>query len=109
MLSLPVFNNRQFAVDQFGIIRGSTNNLSLSLSSVWGVTERAWNMRVHTFLLVAAVLSASPVWADIVHLNDGSTINGEIKKAADGWFVTDPHGKVRHITTEEVRSIELAP
>jgi tetratricopeptide (TPR) repeat protein len=66
-------------------------------------------MRVHTFLL-AAIMSASPaVWADIVHLNDGSSINGEIKKAADGWFVTDPHGKVRHITTDEVRSIELAP
>src|SRR5258706_5415634 len=67
-------------------------------------------MRVHTFLL-AAVMSVSPaaVWADIVHLNDGSSINGDIKKAADGWFVTDTHGKVRHISTEEVRSIELAP
>jgi tetratricopeptide (TPR) repeat protein len=66
-------------------------------------------MRVHTFLL-AAVMSVSPaVWADIVHLNDGSSINGDIKKAADGWFVTDVHGKVRHVSTEEVRSIELAP
>jgi tetratricopeptide (TPR) repeat protein len=66
-------------------------------------------MRVHTFLL-AAIMSVSPaVWADIVHLNDGSSINGDIKKAADGWFVTDARGKVRHVSTEEVRSIELAP
>jgi tetratricopeptide (TPR) repeat protein len=67
-------------------------------------------MRVHTFVLAAAFMSATPVcWADIVRLNDGSTIKGDIKKSADGWFVTDAHGKVRHITTEEVRSIELAP
>src|SRR6478672_6998700 len=100
MLKLSVFNNREIAVDQFWIIRGSTNNLPLSLSSVWGFTDKGLGtMRVHTFLLAVVMSASGAVWADIVRLNDGSSINGEIKKAADGWFVTDAHGKVRHVTT----------
>src|SRR2546421_44950 len=64
-------------------------------------------MRFHSFL---AVLVISPLTlADIVRLNDGTTINGDIKKAADGWYVTDAHGKVTHVSTDQVKSIELAP
>ena len=64
-------------------------------------------MRFHSFL---AVLLISPLTlADVVRLNDGTTINGDIKKAADGWFVTDSHGKVTHVSTDQVKSIELAP
>jgi tetratricopeptide (TPR) repeat protein len=64
-------------------------------------------MRLHT--LLAVVILASPAWGDIVHLNDGSSISGDIKKAADGWYVTDTHGKITHLSADVVRSIELAP
>jgi Flp pilus assembly protein TadD len=64
-------------------------------------------MRFHSFL---AVLVISPLTlADVVRLNDGTTLTGDIKKAADGWFVTDSHGKVTHVSQETVKSIELAP
>src|SRR2546421_11772127 len=67
-------------------------------------------MRVQSILL-AAMFLASPVvaWGDVVHLKDGTSINGDIKKAADGWFITDPHGKITHVSSDVVQSIELAP
>src|SRR5437879_4837399 len=68
-------------------------------------------MRVQSILLAAAIL-VSPVavlFGDVVHLKDGTSINGDIKKAADGWFITDPHGKITHVSSDVVQSIELAP
>ena len=64
-------------------------------------------MRVRT--LLAVVILAWPAWGDVVRLKDGSSITGEIKKAADGWFVTDAHGKVTHVSSDAVQSLELAP
>lgn len=60
-------------------------------------------------ILLACVLVASPAWADIVRLKDGSSINGEIRKTADGWYVTDPKGKTHFVSAASVQSIELAP
>jgi tetratricopeptide (TPR) repeat protein len=68
-------------------------------------------MRIHTFLaaLILSFSAFSTVFAEIIHLNDGTAITGDIKKAADGWFITDAHGKIIHVSTDQVRSIELAP
>jgi tetratricopeptide (TPR) repeat protein len=63
---------------------------------------------MRTQILLATLFLTSPVLADIVHLNDGSTISGDIKKAADGWYVTS-NGKTTLVTTDQVKSIELAP
>jgi tetratricopeptide (TPR) repeat protein len=63
---------------------------------------------MRTQILLAALFLCSPVLADIVHLKDGSTISGDIKKAADGWYVTS-NGKTTLVTQDQVKSIELAP
>jgi tetratricopeptide (TPR) repeat protein len=54
-------------------------------------------------------VAAPAALAEVVHLNDGTTVTGEIKKAADGWYVTEPNGKTRHVPAGSVRSIELSP
>jgi len=59
-------------------------------------------------ILLASIFISSPLLADIIHLQDGSTINGDIKKAADGWYVT-VNGKTSLVTADQVKSIELAP
>lgn len=63
---------------------------------------------MRTQILLATLFLSSPVLADIIHLNDGSTITGDIKKAADGWYVTT-NGKTTLVTQDQVKSIELAP
>jgi tetratricopeptide (TPR) repeat protein len=69
-------------------------------------------MRIRTFLaavvLASPILPTAPARADFVHLHDGTTLSGDIKRAADGWFLTDSSGKVTHIPTDRVKSIELA-
>jgi|GEM_PF-719585 len=66
-------------------------------------------MRIRTLVAAALFLTSPVLRADVVHLNDGTSLDGDIKKAADGWFVTDVHGKVRHVSTDAVRSIEFVP
>src|SRR4051794_16742719 len=63
-------------------------------------------MRRHT-LLAVAFLIALPARADLLLLNDGTRMEGEIKKAADGWFLTDRLGKITHVPAESVKSIQL--
>src|SRR5215217_3040181 len=58
-------------------------------------------------LLAVAFLIALPVRADLLLLNDGTRMEGDIKKAADGWFLTDRAGKITHVPAESVKSIQL--
>jgi tetratricopeptide (TPR) repeat protein len=64
---------------------------------------------VHTLLLAVVILGSCAALGDVVHLKDGTSMTGDIKKAGDGWFVTDSHGKITHVSTDVVQSIELAP
>ena len=43
----------------------------------------------------------------MVHLNDGSAVEGIVKRNGDGYDVTDTAGKLTHIVSENVRGIEL--
>ena len=56
---------------------------------------------------IAMLLVITPLWADVVHLKDGSRLEGEVKKSGDGWAVTAPDGKVTQIPADRVQSIEL--
>jgi len=58
-------------------------------------------------MVLASFILGSPALAELVHLHDGTTIEGDIKRAADGWYVTDSSGKTTHITSDRVKSIEL--
>src|SRR5262245_51667829 len=64
-------------------------------------------MRRQTLLAVAFLLIAVPARADLLLLNDGTRMEGDIKKAADGWFLTDRAGKVTHVAADSVKSIQL--
>jgi len=67
-------------------------------------------MRISSVLAVGVVLAFSPVvLAEVIHLKDGTALSGEVKRAQDGWYVTDAKGKVVHVTTDSVQSIELGP
>jgi tetratricopeptide (TPR) repeat protein len=58
-------------------------------------------------LLIPAVLAvALPLRADIIHLNDGTKIEGELKRESDGWIVTDADGKQTRVTAAQIKSIE---
>jgi Tfp pilus assembly protein PilF len=59
--------------------------------------------------LVACILIAlsAPIWGEIVHLSDGTTLEGELRRTNDGWTVTAVDGKVTVIPAGQVQSIEL--
>ena len=44
-------------------------------------------MRIRTFpaaVVLASLILGSPAWAELIHLQDGTTIQGDIKRAANG-------------------------
>ncbi len=60
-----------------------------------------------TLLVVCGLLASAS--AGIVHLKDGSTVEGDVKKSDDGWVVVTPDGKSTLIPPERVSSIQLKP
>ncbi len=65
---------------------------------------------MHKWTLAVAVLllAFAPVtWGDILHLMDGTKVEGNVKKSADGWIVTGADGEVTNVPAGAVRSIEL--
>lgn len=63
---------------------------------------------VAMYMLTAAILVATPdLNAQIVHLNNGTTIEGVVKRTEDGYDVTDAKGVLTHIALEDVKRIEI--
>ena len=58
-------------------------------------------------LAFALIGLAAPVWGEVVHLNDGSTIEGDLRRTGEGWIVTDASGKITTLLAAQVKSIEL--
>jgi Flp pilus assembly protein TadD len=59
------------------------------------------------FLLPVA-LGAHRAAADIVHLTDGTQVEGTLKRVGDGWVVTTASGAKINIAAEQVESIEVS-
>lgn len=57
--------------------------------------------------LVVLIALAAPAIGEVVHLNDGTTIEGTLQRTNDGWTVTAADGKVTTVTRSQVRSIEF--
>src|SRR5947209_8450000 len=57
-------------------------------------------------LLVVGCLGV-PIFADVVHLTDGTSLEGEIKRTPDGYVVTSPDGKMTPVTSDRVQSLEV--
>jgi Flp pilus assembly protein TadD len=62
-------------------------------------------MKSFAFALVLSI--ALPALADIVHLNDGRTIEGTIKRSREGYIVSDAAGTATIVPFDAVKSIEL--
>jgi Flp pilus assembly protein TadD len=56
---------------------------------------------------VAITLLALPVMGDTLVLQDGSRLEGNLKRTPDGYELTDSTGKVRQIKASEVASISV--
>jgi Tfp pilus assembly protein PilF len=67
-----------------------------------------WSLVLVGGLTLAAV-SPSVVRADVIQLKDGTRLEGEIKRADDGWLVTGEDGKPRFVAGSRVASIEAKP
>ncbi|HEY2586125.1 MAG TPA: tetratricopeptide repeat protein [Tepidisphaeraceae bacterium] len=59
---------------------------------------------VPIFVIIAL---AAPVMGEVVHMNDGTTIEGTLQRTNDGWMVTTADGKVTTVSRSQVRSIEF--
>ncbi len=66
----------------------------------------AWHLTALA-AMTAITLIAPLAPGDIVHLKDGTKLEGEVKHSDDGWTV-NVNGKVRHVHADEVQSIELS-
>ena len=73
-----------------------------------GERMRTW---VRLFGLLAVAWSTSwpggAVRADVLHLTDGTKVEGDVKRSAEGWVVTDAKGTVTTVPAGKVQSIEL--
>src|SRR5579864_4853854 len=58
-------------------------------------------------LLTVACLTCS-AFGEIVNLNDGSKIEGEVHPSSDGWVVTLADGKTIAISADRVKSIDIS-
>ena len=48
-----------------------------------------------------------PAFGEVVHLNDGTTVEGELQRTSEGWNITAADGKVTQISSSQVKSIEF--
>ncbi len=60
-------------------------------------------MRCYSLLVL---LMTGICWADIVHLNDGTKVEGAIKRTSGGWLVTDDTGKTTRVDDENIKLIQ---
>src|SRR4051812_9649638 len=60
--------------------------------------------------VIAAALAASAAWAsaDVVHLKDGTSVTGDVKKGVQGYVVNKGGGTFQLVPFDQVKSIELA-
>ena len=61
---------------------------------------------MRSWFLIVAMLVVWPALADVVHLQDGTKIEGTIQREPGGWALTDKAGKLTHVSDDRVQSIE---
>ena len=52
---------------------------------------------------------AVATWADVIRLQDGQIIEGELKRNDRGWTVLLPDGGKVEVAAEQVQRVELKP
>src|SRR5947207_9081018 len=97
------------------------HDLSLPLPAAWtsivgGIHLRAalWPDAGMRFLLLiffafgVVTFGGVATRADIVHLKDGTSVEGNVKRSDDGWDVIDAAGHAVHVSSAAVKQIELS-
>lgn len=56
---------------------------------------------------IVACCFAVPALADVVHLKDGTNLEGSIRVTRDGYVVTDASGRTTTVPADSVRSFEI--
>lgn len=67
-------------------------------------------MRVSWFVLAALLVVLGighALHADVITLDDGTTLEGSVKRVGDAWVVTDAKGIQTKLKPEQVKSIEV--
>jgi tetratricopeptide (TPR) repeat protein len=64
--------------------------------------------RLPSYLLIG-LLGVTPALADTVILNDGTRLEGDVKRNNEGWVVIGPTGKMTQINAADVKSIQMTP
>lgn len=59
------------------------------------------------FMPLILLVLTIPAFGEVVHLNDGTTLEGELHRTSEGWMVTTADGKVTVVTPSQVKSIEF--
>src|SRR5262245_34017763 len=60
-----------------------------------------------TAFIIATLMVCSIGLADIVTLNDGTRLVGDVKKTDKGWSIITPDGKTIDVAADKVKSIQL--
>ena len=63
---------------------------------------------VALFVFALAAAASSAASADVVLLKDGTTLEGDVKRYATGYLVTQADGTVKMVEQVDVKSIEMA-
>lgn len=64
-------------------------------------------MRLSKLIILGLVLSSSACLADTVHLKNGQTLQGDVKRSDNGYAVILPDGKRLEFKASEIESIEV--
>lgn len=59
--------------------------------------------------MVAMVTGLPRASADVLHLKDGTSLEGDVKRNNDGWVVISNAGKMTYVTPEQLKSIQMTP
>lgn len=59
------------------------------------------------FMPLILLMLSAPAFGEVVHLNDGTTLEGELHRTNEGWTITAADGKLTAITQSQVKSIEF--
>jgi tetratricopeptide (TPR) repeat protein len=66
-------------------------------------------MMVRTAIVAGILGVASCCMGDVVTLQDGTRLEGNVRRAGDGWRITGDDGKVTDVPLSRVKSIEITP
>jgi tetratricopeptide (TPR) repeat protein len=61
----------------------------------------------HFISAVLVLALATAAGADVVHLKDGTSIEGNLTKSNSGWTITQADGKTVEVSASQVRSVEI--